>query len=109
MTDHFDGCWELESHLPCALARIRELERALAEVERNNPTVSGPVPCFPEPLHDLSDGMYPKTPFVVVGTPHIVLTLANTNPIQRIPGSASWTAPAVDDPPVVLDAEHPHP
>lgn len=36
MADHFDGCWELESHPACRLQKIRELE---AEIERLTPKV----------------------------------------------------------------------
>lgn len=68
-------------------------------------------PVGPLVTHDLSEELF-TTPqgltraITDCGPPPLV----TTTPLpMRIPGSASWTAPAVDDPPTVLDAHHPHP
>lgn len=55
MADHFDRCWELESHPACRLLRIRELEREVARLQSDTitfPVLPNGAYEFPLPCHD---------------------------------------------------------
>ena len=100
---HWDGCWR--HHHSCALAEILRLQVSLRYTETNGQsivpretlTASGPVPCF-------TQGEIVRS----VAIDHPQWDEPVVVPVQRIPGSASWTAPAVDEPPTTLDASEPH-
>lgn len=122
MSDHWDGCWNI--HPGCAVMELRRVQAENARLERevarhshngNIPTqfgntVSGPVPCFPETFAERINAVVESLPSAVVTLTHpdFAPYTAEMALIQRIPGSASWTAPAVDEPPITLDASEPH-
>ena len=121
---HWEGCWENENHPLCRLARIHELGRELAVWRTSYANHLKALPDFTDGVSetvwcggdDTQSVMYPKTPFVIQGTVTKVVVAHpdfTEGPVvipiipDRIPGSASWTMPAVDEPPVVADPLHP--